>query len=423
MANTVYGRLNFTYQSDYIRDFSSNSVQTLGQISPILKPWQKDTIAANTVIDLTYNPCANAINCIIAGCWQIVYCTSNIIGTYTSSSNTATYPFSTVSSIAYYMAANSGPNFLHHTNRMSDVEPPANTKPPKPHFVISTTMGKTIAYTVYQTDHIVNNSPILGSFTSLMIKDDLPYNCNTVLAIADAICGSMSAPITLVPDDPLLSSWNASTSSITNTQTITNYYDTLKQINDYYEQRMWADWKFYDNSVNVSNEIAKMKSYSEGGETVRYLINEFIGTPKLAELLKQDDKGELGIPHINIESNNPFIKSVKVYKPLDSKKHRIEVRYEGFVDWANLSFRGVWTEDLLFQAYGSGTKIFDIPLTNKYGILDAEFLEEPEGFSTQDTISYGMYDGTNWDPYPLLSVQITDDLLPWPLKIINAPPE
>ena len=118
-------------------------------------------------------------------------------------------------------------------------------------------------------DGVSNTAPILGSFTSLFIPDILQANTIKLNFYASEYANSLGANIS-----GYITS-NLAPSEITNIQ---NYI--LNTTNALYTQRI-QDWTFYQNSTQISKDVAFIQNFNYMGGTMSYLINNVIGTPSL----------------------------------------------------------------------------------------------------------------------------------------------
>jgi len=317
---------------------------------------------------------------------------------------------------------------------MSGVIPLANTDTLKPHLDTALSVGKGIVSIVYQSDGIINNSPMLGSFTSLMIKPEL--QANNLLLLSD-LAKLQTSLTTSSPGegDPI------TTTSLTPSE-ITDLTTHLTNINDMIYLRRIHDEGFYANSINIMSDISSLRKYTEGGETMKYLVDTVgIGTPKLKNYISvAETNTNTGQPWVNKRSTIPKILSIRFYKEKGKSKRTVEIRYEGIMNYATTKFIGFWDKDLSMASFGVGEKIFEISLTESYGTVTSDFLiadsdtkKDADGkdtkefivdYSVQPMICYGTKIGDSWLDYPLLSEQVTEKETPWPVVIpgtVNPP--
>jgi hypothetical protein len=115
---------------------------------------------------------------------------------------------------------------------------------------------------VNQTDKLQNNAPILGVFSSLLMKDKISSNVTTLTS--DAATMSVS---------PTAASINIITQHVQGSYSILN-------------QRRTGDITFYQNSVALVKDFNIVSQFNSLGATSSYLLNNLIGTPKLVSNLQ-----------------------------------------------------------------------------------------------------------------------------------------
>ena len=190
----LFDRLGYNFvptQSNTIIEFSEKTISHMNSIPSLLTDWQKQDLANNVVGGYLKNPVANVIGYIRDASNSI----SNLIkanpGTNTNivtgSTSQISDLFVSISTNTSNIGANTGGNFLAHTNRISGVINVAQSVAQTgngelgqlPHYDTALAIGQVVMYLVYQTDNIQNNAPIMGNFTSILIENELEnYNAN-----------------------------------------------------------------------------------------------------------------------------------------------------------------------------------------------------------------------------------------------------
>lgn len=407
MTNTIYGRLGYNFESDKIKDFSANVINSLAKQPPILKDWEQIAIANDNLANLTINPVANSTGLVNSNIAVIKTVTYNVFDDITHTTHPLQIIYDTANNIYNGLI-----EFKNHTDRMSGVAPAGNTENLKPHLDTAIGIGKALVNFVYQSDGIVNNSPILGSFTSLLIDTELKANSIIINTDASLISSSISN-VAIDPGDGS-AIYNITVTNLTMSQ-ITTISDHLNVVNTLINTRRLHDESFYANSVNVMVDYSNLKKYTNGGETMKYLITDIgIGSEQLKNYLIQDAaESTIGTPIINPRATIPRILSVRLYKDPNDTRHSVEIRYEGFTNYDGISFKGIWNENVAFASYGVGSVMFDIPLASSYGVVTQKFLLDDPDYTIQPMICYGTYFNDEWVDFPLLSEQITNDETPW----------
>lgn len=246
----------------------SPSVQTQMKMMPqLLQPWQETDLISNETEQYYLNPVSNTIN--------VIWSTSNTI-TNLSFSNVITgtinVTFSNpgVSSImdpalmvVRDVTQNVASRFMVHTDRMSNVIP-IDFDITSPHYETAIGFGKLIMYIVNQTDNIQNNSPMIGSFSSLFVTDTLSDYSNTFISISNVYLGSFVG--------------NVSSLSLTDANAFSNAANQVSNTMTTYRQK---DFDFFANSQMIVDRYNKVSEFNRIGQTELFLINDYIGTPNL----------------------------------------------------------------------------------------------------------------------------------------------
>jgi hypothetical protein len=246
----------------------SPSVQTQMKMMPkLLQPWQETDLISNETEQYYLNPVSNTIN--------VTWSTSNTIINRSFSNvieGTINVTFSNpgVSSImnpalmvVRDVSQNVANSFMIHTDRISNVMP-IDFDVTSPHYETAIGYGKIIMYIVNQTDNIQNNSPMLGSFSSLFVTDTLTDYSNTFVSISNVYLGSFVG--------------NVSSLSLTDANQFSNAANQVSNTMTTYRQK---DFDFFANSQMVVDRYNKVSEFNRIGQTELFLINDYIGTPNL----------------------------------------------------------------------------------------------------------------------------------------------
>jgi uncharacterized membrane protein len=251
-ATGVFATLgyNFSDPNHNIKTFSANTQNQLTQFPAIIKSWQAQDIAANTVGGYFQNPVAADVNTIIVVS-QNMFTAANSANIFdvAASANALT---------------NTASNFLIHTNKCSGVTSPngQNDTNINPYYTFATAYGKQVMYLTNQTDGIINSAPILGSITSILIGPQVSANANTISS------------------DYIILTNGISGNNISNAQ-ITQITTDLANINNFLSGRQAADVTFYRNMLTLVSNYNATKQFTNMGETETYLCNNIVGTSKL----------------------------------------------------------------------------------------------------------------------------------------------
>jgi hypothetical protein len=255
---SIYGRLGFdsTVASDVVQPLADTTLNHISHVPKLLNDWQTEDIANSNTGGYFQNP----VSTVISNIWATSNSIIEITGLSTSNAN-AIY----IAAIGLQTAAN---NFYHHTNRISGVEPVNTDTILLPHYESAIGVGKIIMYLVSQTDGISNNSPLIGSFTSLFTGNTLNTYYTTIQNYANTVANSVYTQT------------GNYYSNLISTQ-VSTISSELIEITTFMNTKNTADVNFYINSQAVLADYNSLKGFSNMGQTQEDLINNYIGTPKL----------------------------------------------------------------------------------------------------------------------------------------------
>jgi hypothetical protein len=266
--SSIFQQLGYNYSpsAGEIIDFDQKVLDSMNNMPDLLSPWQyedmrnEDTAISNylsnpvvTISTSTRNTCIS----IESACAGV-----NNLATIASTANTA------------HISAN---NFILHTNRISGLEPINSDTTLLPHYDTAISTGKVLMYLVYQSDGVQNNAPIMGSFTSLFIKDDLTVKYNTISGYPTLIANSISANTYL---DGGGNTVTELVSNLTNTQ-ISTIITNISALGNTMTTRRTHDENFYINSGSILEEYNELKKFKAPGSSETNIINDYIGTTRL----------------------------------------------------------------------------------------------------------------------------------------------
>ena len=263
-ATGVYAILgyNFNDPNSDVKELSANTLAHMNSMPAFITTWQAQDIANNTVNGYYKNPVANDST--------TIFNTANDIIAIYETANTVP-GLETIYALAQSLK-NTANTFIWHTNRLSGVVPFVGQDSEYPYYDTAVPLGKTAIYITNQTDGITNTSPILGSFTSILVGPQISANANLVFPYVATINNSITT--TIVGLD-VTSTTNLTVGQITTIQT------GLSTANTTLGTRMNHDFIYYTNLQNFIESYNSTKKFVNIGETESYLLNEFIGTDKL----------------------------------------------------------------------------------------------------------------------------------------------
>jgi hypothetical protein len=257
-ATGVYATLgyNFSDPNGDIIKLSANTIAHLNSMPAFIEPWQAQDIADNSVGGYYQNPVAANVNSIITLSQGMI-----TLANTGASQNIANCDLIETAANGLY---NNASSFLAHTDRISGVTPFVGQDVVNPYYDTAMGLGKTALYITNQTDNITNTSPILGSFTSILIGPQIG-SANTVTANNYAVlnAGVTANNLTEAQISQILS-------DISNTSTLL-------------VTRQNADVTYYGNLRTFVDNYNTTKKFTNMGETETYLVNNFVGTDKIKE--------------------------------------------------------------------------------------------------------------------------------------------
>jgi len=265
--SSIYGRLGFNSSDPTTANVSttySSGVQTqMKMMPPLLNSWQTADVANNNVGGYFVNPVGTVA--------QNIMNIANTIYSTGSSCNGSTISasiFDTInvfSTVANTIGVSTGPNYLYITNRQSNVVD-IGTDTTTPHYKTAAGVGKLMSYLVSASDGVQNTSAIMGSFTSITLGNTLNSLYSTLSTYSTIFFNSIDSGTGL------------SSITATNANTLAN---TVNSIANLFYTYPAQDTAFFTNSQSVFNDFTSIRQFSNLGQTETYLLNNYIGTPKI----------------------------------------------------------------------------------------------------------------------------------------------
>jgi hypothetical protein len=261
-ATGVYATLgyNFSDPNGDVLTLSANTIAHLNSMPAFIDSWQAQDIANNTVGGYYQNPVASNTSSIIS-----ISQTMITVANTGASQNIANCDLIITAANGLY---NTTTSFLAHTNRISGVTPFVGQDVENPYYDTAMGLGKTALYITNQTDNITNTSPILGSFTSILIGPQIS-----------------SANVTLV--NSLVTLTNGVTANNLTQSQITQILANISSANTLLFSRQTADVTYYTNLRTFVDNYNTVKKFTNMGETETYLVNNFVGTDKIKSRINE----------------------------------------------------------------------------------------------------------------------------------------
>lgn len=274
---SVFGRLNYNFDSDKFGDAQYLSEEAINGLKMTttndLYTWQKDRLNEGTPIVITEyrkNPLANLCNSILAQAESIIAVTESPPadwGTWVSGTANPPLLLAAAESIRDEIKL-----FTDHTCNISGV-PSIHVSndfpdPNIPTYDTAISYGRQVLNIVYQTDDVANAIPILGSFTSLYIREDLERaNANlTTTYVNDFITNPSGTDTTVV------------TGATANLDSLLTLIQTRRE----------HDWQFFANTKAILNDYMKLKRLGNAAKSNSdySLVDNLIGTDKYKDNLE-----------------------------------------------------------------------------------------------------------------------------------------
>jgi hypothetical protein len=257
-ATGVYATLgyNFSDPNGDVLNLSANTVAHLNSMPAFIDTWQAQDIANNAVGGYYQNPVASNTSSIITISQTMITVANTGVSQNIANCN--------LIEVAANTLANVATSFLAHTDRISGVTPFVGQDVVNPYYDTAMGLGKTALYITNQTDNITNTSPILGSFTSILIGPQVN-----------------SANITLT--NTLVTLTNGVTANNLTEAQISQILSDISNTNTLLVTRQTADVTYYTNLRSFVDKYNSVKKFSNMGETETYLVNNFVGTNKIKE--------------------------------------------------------------------------------------------------------------------------------------------
>jgi hypothetical protein len=264
---------NYTPSANEVSDFSPEVIKSLDSLPPLLEKWQYEDLQNNDIATTNYlvNPVKSITESVRSKCLSIISACANPNDSGNSVSNLLS-----VNSAASFVQSNSGPNFIAHTDRISGLVQPNENTSELPHYDIAIGMAKTVMMIVYQADGIQNNAPMIGTFTSLFIEQEIQDKLELINNYPEIIETSIEEVTEIVGEN----TFTYYTSTLT-TQEIQDIANDITSITTLFTTRRTHDENFYANTTILLEKFEEMKRYKDLGETENNLINNYIGTDRL----------------------------------------------------------------------------------------------------------------------------------------------
>lgn len=260
MSSSIYSLLGFPASSQsMVQDLSPTVLVQMNLMPTLVNTWQQEDIATANTDGYYQNPAQSGTQIV----WNCANTIASLANNQTGTSDYITTKLSNIFSLASTISTTTANNFMLHTNRMSNVVP-MDAEIGYPHYQTSIGYGKMMMYLTNKTDNIQNNSPMIGSFTSIFQSNVINANANTFLSYTNILTATT----------------NTTNSSISSSDA-NALYDVANSIHNMMTTYRQQDINFYTNTKVVMDRYSAVSSFSNLGQTETDLINTHIGTDKI----------------------------------------------------------------------------------------------------------------------------------------------
>lgn len=270
--SSVFGRLGFNFDTNAFGDaqyLTPAAVKTLNAAPVTIPEWQITALGTGAVNKSTYVKNPHATVCTTL--------TSNVTAIKAITINDPANTFPLILNTSYVQAITDAANnyiielsaFKSHTDNISGLGVESANAASIPDYDLAVSVGQQILRITNVSDDISNTTPMLGSFTSLFIGDELAAN-NTTINQDYITINSLVRP--------------NGNCYLTQAQAV-SIAGHINTANSLINTRRAHDWNFYAKSVEVVNDYLVLDRFNNLGNTQVYLVNNFIGTETLVNNL------------------------------------------------------------------------------------------------------------------------------------------
>ena len=259
MSN-LFNRLQYNFtpsNTQIIFEYSEDVKNSMSSMGSFIPDWGYEDMRNNDVNSYVINPVAGVTQLIIDTC-QNIYSAANTVANVLGGISTSASTCKT-----------SAINFYNHTDRLSGIVDINSDTVYLPHYDTAIAVGKAVTHLVQQSDGDSNGATILGSFTSILVNDELMIHYNSIKDYPNTINSSIE-----------------SESSNLDIGVINTIITTIDGINNFLTFRRTHDENFYTQSRAVVEDFNKLKRFMDNGQTETYLIKNYLQSSKLKERLE-----------------------------------------------------------------------------------------------------------------------------------------
>lgn len=302
----LFSRLefNFTFPDPTVIELSDSAKEHLDRMPKLLKDWQAEDMRNNNAKDYYQNPVGSSAKTIKSTADSIVKSSQYEYTDETTLRRTTAVVtgLEDVNSSANVLSSYAE-SYQLHTDRLSNVVGLDVGEATDPHYLTCSGLGRSVLYIISEVDGIQDTRPVLGSFTSLFVTDDLVELNNRIAGYPEIIENSI---VEVPPAEGSNTATYETTLSPSETAAITS---DLNAAASKMGDRVAHDKKFWENSKKIQEEYTQFKLMNEEGESQKKIVN-LISTDKLKQSLLIED-----LPNsIKYDAQVDYFGNV-VYKP------------------------------------------------------------------------------------------------------------
>jgi hypothetical protein len=278
--SSIYERLGLNFDTSKFgeaENLSKESVDYYKSIPFELQDWQYDDISNNTADRNQYfkNP-------LVGICDEIKLISGEI------NSNSSNVIFENNTSVGDLISGKSGELFIEidkfksHTNNVSGVSTEISD-PGIPSYDLIAAIGSEITGILVREEDFSNTAGLFGSMTSLFLEPDLDGFLTLLTSDSTDLINSLRIEIIEDPEDPN-STIEIILSNLTS-EKVNTVYNNVDSTYNLILTRRTGDWQFFQNSIDILSDFSTVTRFSSIGNTQRFMINNYIGTEKLKNII------------------------------------------------------------------------------------------------------------------------------------------
>jgi len=265
---TIYQRLNITFtnfgEASNLSPGAANSLKFIAENTPPIEDWQKTDLAAGNIQKTDYfqNPMVSNVTTMSANA-TIIENNASLVGDaeLVQKANNLIIELSL---------------FREHTDNLSGAN--TVTSPNVPAYDTASSVGQQLMMILAKTDgtdSVQNTAPILGSFTSLFIRDEMKSNNEIIGYYANVYASNTE-------------SYGEGYTNNLSAGEIANIKSYLQNTTTQLYTRRTEDIAYYLNSVQVMEDYGYLQQFTNAGATNTYLMKNVVGTQRLANNLSSN---------------------------------------------------------------------------------------------------------------------------------------